>query len=76
LKRGAALVTILARDKEKLAAAKTELEKLVLQKLSQRVHTLSADVTSEAVRDGLERGLGGFPPVEVLVNSAGVPPLD
>ena len=42
----------------------------------QRVHTLSADVTSEAVRDGLEWGLGGFPPVEVLVNSAGVPPLD
>ena len=38
----------------------------------QRVHTLSADVISEAVRDELEQGLSGFPPVDVLVNSAGV----
>ena len=38
----------------------------------QKVHTISADVSSEAVRDELERGLSELPPVDVLVNSAGV----
>ena len=38
----------------------------------QKVHTISADVGSETVRDELEQGLDGFPPVDVLVNSAGV----
>ena len=38
----------------------------------QKVHTISADVSLEAVRNELERGLSGLPPVDVLVNSAGV----
>ena len=38
----------------------------------QKVHTISADVTAETVRDDLEEGLSGLPPVDVLVNSAGV----
>lgn len=38
----------------------------------QKVHTISADVSSELVKNDIEQELSGLPPVDVLVNSAGV----
>lgn len=38
----------------------------------QRVYTISADVSSESIKDDLEQELSGLPPVDVLINSAGV----
>jgi 3-dehydrosphinganine reductase len=72
LLRGAAVVTILARNEEKLEATKSELERLITPKLDQRVNTISADVCSEELQEELEIGLSGLPPVNVLINSAGI----
>jgi NADPH-dependent curcumin reductase CurA len=57
LLRGAAVVTILARNEEKLEATKSELERLITPKLDQRVNTISADVCSEELQEELEIGL-------------------
>ncbi|CAI8016895.1 3-ketodihydrosphingosine reductase [Geodia barretti] len=72
LLRGAEVVTILARNEEKLEATKSELERLITPKLDQRVNTISADVCSEELQEELEIGLSGLPPVDVLINSAGI----
>lgn len=40
--------------------------------LMQSVHTISGDVSVEKVKEDLLMELSGLPPVDVLVNSAGV----
>ena len=36
------------------------------------MNTISADVCSEELQEELEIGLSGLPPVDVLINSAGI----
>jgi 3-dehydrosphinganine reductase len=68
LDRGAA-VSIVARDVDRLAAAR---ELLVASRPSARVATASADVTDAAVRAGaIGARVGELGPVDVLVTSAG-----
>lgn len=38
----------------------------------QKVHSISVDVSLESSKDYIQQELSGFPPVDVLVNSAGV----
>ena len=38
----------------------------------QKVYTISADVTSESIKEDLGQELSGLPPVDVLINSAGI----
>lgn len=38
----------------------------------QKVHFISVDVSLESSKDYIQQELSGFPPVDVLVNSAGV----
>lgn len=65
-------MTILARDKEKLTTVKNELERLITAKVSQKIHSISVDVSLESSKEDIQHELSGFPPVDVLVNSAGV----
>ncbi|KAL5467305.1 hypothetical protein EMCRGX_G031515 [Ephydatia muelleri] len=68
LKRGASIVTLLARDKEKLRVAVSELEG---EFPDRKVKSISADISKSSVKTVLEEECNSCP-VDVLVNCAGV----
>ncbi|XP_003386428.1 PREDICTED: 3-ketodihydrosphingosine reductase-like [Amphimedon queenslandica] len=69
LKRGADSVTLLARNKDKLKLVKEELEK---QFTNKSINILSVDVGHSDAENVIKKLLKDMPPVDVLINSAGI----
>jgi short-subunit dehydrogenase len=69
LKRGADHVTLVARNKEKLQSTKSELDGLLN---NQTVNVISLNVGDSDAGEQLKELLKDLPPVDILVNSAGI----
>jgi 3-dehydrosphinganine reductase len=73
VKRGAS-VTLVARNEEKLKAAKEEVEAVTVVKNKQKVQYVSVDIGGDYthVADAVKKATDAFGPVDVLINCAGI----
>lgn len=73
IRKGAAAVSLLARNEDRLASTKAELEQLIAEGSSQRVHIISADVSeAAAVKEKILTSVASSGHVDVLINCAGI----
>lgn len=72
LRRGAGIVTLVARNKEKLFTVKQELESKYRILQTQSVSMISADISSPDIQTRITEALVGMKPVDVLINCAGI----